>query len=67
MFLPLMLPLGQSTSDGVVEPRRQGNQAAPLLGKGLFDHPVGGGVDAGIGDLGAPLGELGVEILQVAE
>ncbi len=33
----------------------------------LADHPVRGGVDAGIGDLVEPLAELAVEVVAVAE
>ena len=53
--------------DRVVGMRGQRNQIALLFGEGLVDDPSGGGVDAGIGDLAAPIVELRVEIVEAAE
>ena len=43
------------------------DQRRLLLGEVLVDDPAGGGVHPGIGDLRAPVVELGVEIVEVAE
>ena len=47
--------------------RGQRDQGALLFGEGLVDDPAGGGVDARIGDLAAPIVELRVEVVEAAE
>jgi hypothetical protein len=53
--------------DGVVGPLRRRDQGGLLFGEGLRDDAAGGGVGAGVGDIGAPGVEPGVEIVKVAE
>ena len=55
------------TQHGLERPGWQRLQAGPLLGEVLADHPVRGGVHAGIGHLVEPLAELDVEVVAVAE
>lgn len=52
---------------GAVGDRRKRLQAGLLLGEGRVYHPSGRGMDPGIGDLGPPGFELGIEIVDVAE
>ena len=44
-----------------------GLQVRLLLGEGLVDDPLGGGVHARIGDRVEPMPELGVQVVEVAE
>ncbi|WP_206078447.1 hypothetical protein [Poseidonocella sp. HB161398] len=53
--------------DRVIGQGGQRPEAGQLLGEGLVDHPPGGGVGTGIGDPGAPFGELRVDVNEVAE
>ena len=53
--------------DRVVGMRGQRNQIALLFGECVVDDPAGGGVDARIGDLAAPIVELRVEVVEAAE
>ena len=47
--------------------RGQRDQGALLFGEGLVDDPAGGGVDARIGDLAAPIVELRIGTAEAAE
>ena len=53
--------------DGVERPGRQRLESRLLLGEVLDDNAPGGAVQAAVGDLVEPLGELGVQVTQVAE
>ena len=46
---------------------RKALQFRLLGGKGFRDDPLGGAVQADIGDGGQPVNELGVEIVEIAE
>ena len=53
--------------DRVAGVRGQRDQRGLLLRESLVDDPAGGGMDAPVGDLAAPLVELGVQVVQAPE
>ena len=53
--------------DRVVGMRGKRDQSGSLFGQRFVDDPAGGGVDARIGDLAAPIVELRVEVVEAAE
>ncbi len=64
---PLVGDAAPEAEDGVERPGRQTLEGGPLIGEVLDDDPPRGAVQAAVGHLVEPLGELGVQVVEVAE